>query len=212
MSQQTQNELHEEEEEESPLALASQQTDEWVELTNHPDYEINVNYPHQIRNSKTKRIIKERYEQGYIKVHLNLKSYAKHRIIAEQFIENDDPENKTEIDHINTIRDDNHIQNLRWCTSSSNARNKAGYNSIKAEYVDNLPSDAIKITFYKGIEFEGYYYSKSTQKCYYDNGVRYRTLLYHSAPSKMIYVRAIDVERKTRCIYIKAWLRDEGVE
>ena len=55
MSNQTQNELQQqEEEEESPLALASQQTDEWVELTNHPDYEINVNYPHQIRNSITK--------------------------------------------------------------------------------------------------------------------------------------------------------------
>ena len=206
MSQQTQNELQQEEEEE-------EQTDEWVELNNHPDYEINVNYPHQIRNIKTKRINKESLQNnGYIHISLNNKPYLKHRIIAEQFIENDDPENKTEIDHINTIRDDNHIQNLRWCTSSSNARNKAGYNSIKAEYVDNLPSDAIKITFYKGIEFEGYYYSKSTQKCYYDNGVRYRILLFHSSPSKMIYVRAIDVERKTRCIYIKAWLRDECVE
>lgn len=44
-----------------------------------------------------------------------------HRIIAEAFIDN--PENKPFIDHINTIRTDNSISNLRWCTRLENANN-----------------------------------------------------------------------------------------
>ena len=32
------------------------QSDEWVELKNHPNYLINVNYPHQIIKKNTKLV------------------------------------------------------------------------------------------------------------------------------------------------------------
>lgn len=44
-----------------------------------------------------------------------------HRLIAEAFIPN--PENKPYIDHINTIRSDNRIENLRWVTRKENMNN-----------------------------------------------------------------------------------------
>lgn len=44
-----------------------------------------------------------------------------HRLVAEAFLPN--PENKPCIDHINTNRDDNRIENLRWCTYSENLMN-----------------------------------------------------------------------------------------
>ena len=44
-----------------------------------------------------------------------------HRVVAMAFLPN--PLNKPNIDHINTIRTDNRLENLRWCTQSENNRN-----------------------------------------------------------------------------------------
>lgn len=45
-----------------------------------------------------------------------------HRIIAELFIPN--PENKPEIDHIDTNKLNNRVDNLRWVTRKENLNNK----------------------------------------------------------------------------------------
>ena len=44
-----------------------------------------------------------------------------HRLIASAWLPN--PNNLPEIDHINTIRDDNRVENLRWCTKKENRNN-----------------------------------------------------------------------------------------
>ena len=54
-----------------------------------------------------------------------------HRLISEHYIAN--PENKPFVDHINRIRTDNRICNLRWVTQKENNNNmserKINYNS-----------------------------------------------------------------------------------
>ena len=50
------------------------------------------------------------------------KHHQLHRLIAKTFIPN--PDNKPHIDHINTIKSDNRIKNLRWVTRSENMLNE----------------------------------------------------------------------------------------
>lgn len=62
---------------------------------------------------------------GYIYVRLckdgKGKNVRVHRLVAVAFIPN--PENKTEVDHINAIKTDNSVNNLRWASHKENIRN-----------------------------------------------------------------------------------------
>ena len=62
---------------------------------------------------------------GYRRVQLSKdgkrKYFFVHILVALAFIPN--PENKPEIDHINTDRVDNMVENLRWSTRKENASN-----------------------------------------------------------------------------------------
>lgn len=53
-------------------------------------------------------------QYGYLKVTINRNQYRVHRLVAETFLPN--PDNKPTVDHINRIRDDNRVDNLRWAT------------------------------------------------------------------------------------------------
>lgn len=44
-----------------------------------------------------------------------------HRLVALHFVYNDDPINKTDVDHINYNIDDNRAVNLRWVSKSENS-------------------------------------------------------------------------------------------
>lgn len=46
-----------------------------------------------------------------------------HKLVGIAFVDNDDPKHKIEIDHKNTIRDDNRAENLSWTTKKENFNN-----------------------------------------------------------------------------------------
>ena len=77
------------------------------------------------RSGKSKLLKPTLSTTGYLKVELwtgtKRKIYKLHRLIAEAFIPN--PQNKQFIGHINTIKTDNRIENLRWVTRSENMNN-----------------------------------------------------------------------------------------
>ena len=61
---------------------------------------------------------------GYLHIRLRKNgsgsSYKVHRLLAIQYISN--PLNKSQINHINGIKDDNRLENLEWCTSQENVQ------------------------------------------------------------------------------------------
>ena len=141
------------------------------------DYEILNEYPFTIRRKRDHYEVSESYTSyGYISVHLNTKSYQKHILIAKQFIPNDDPEHKTKVDHYNHIRDDNHLDNLRWCTDSENAKNKSSHLGVQYEFVDEIDDESIEVTDYGNHQFENYYYDQTVDEFYFWNGKQYRKL------------------------------------
>ena len=77
------------------------------------------------KHLKGKIISQKKHMAGYKIVCLskngNETHFFTHIVIARTFIEN--PENKPQVDHINTIRDDNRVCNLRWVSQSENNQN-----------------------------------------------------------------------------------------
>ena len=81
-----------------------------------------------IRNIKGKVLSGTDDGKGYLKVALQTsgrktrKLMKVHRLVAMTFINNDDPSEKIEINHINGIKHDNRVANLEWSSPSDNTR------------------------------------------------------------------------------------------
>lgn len=69
---------------------------------------------------------------GYLRVMINRKTFAIHNIIW--FIEHGNISEGLEIDHINHIRNDNRIENLRLVSHSDNQKNHSLYKTNKSGY------------------------------------------------------------------------------
>lgn len=61
-----------------------------------------------------------------------------HTLIAHAFIENDDPENKKFVDHIDRDKFNNNLDNLRWATNSDNQRNLDSSLYINNEHIKDF--------------------------------------------------------------------------
>ena len=68
-------------------------------------------------------------KDGYYNLRIKgRKSKLLHRLIAELFIPN--PDNLPYIDHINRIKTDNRVENLRWVTHRENMNNRSDSNPV----------------------------------------------------------------------------------
>lgn len=83
-----------------------------------------------IRNKKTGRVLNQRkMKNGYLLVDIQIDkkniTFRSNRLIAETFL--GVPEEDWQADHINRVRDDNRIKNLRWTTPTENNNNRGRF-------------------------------------------------------------------------------------
>ncbi len=87
-----------------------------------------------LQNGKTQGeydITKNSYKSSQLKMYI-------HRIVAETFIENPDPDNFNEIDHINGNCNNNKVENLRWCNRNLQILNRGHKYDINFDDTDYI--------------------------------------------------------------------------
>ena len=92
-----------------------------MEIQDYPNYLIYSDG--RVYNKKFKRFLKPQViKEGYLRLGLSnngkRKMFLIHRLVALHYIPN--PQNKLEVDHINSITNDNSVENLQWLTSQEN--------------------------------------------------------------------------------------------
>lgn len=121
----------------------------------------------EVRNAKTGNIKKPQKDyQGYLRVHLRKNgkkyTYKIQRIVAFTWIPNDDPINKTDVNHIDENKENNCVENLQWVSHKQNMQHGTRTQRQKASkskpvyYIDEESGVAVVYGSSTCTEIDGY--------------------------------------------------------
>jgi len=115
---------------------------DWKTIVDFENYEVNELGEVRRNGKMRKACINNGYYVFTLCKDNKRTHFTVHRLIALYFIPN--PDNLPCVDHINGIRTDNRIENLRWCTKQQNEWNNKGkgYRITKyGKYVAQIRQD-----------------------------------------------------------------------
>lgn len=115
---------------------------EFKQIKDYPNYYICTDgfvYKNMGNNRGLKKLKGSKQSQGYIQITFRKNGkysphFLVHRLVAEYFIPN--PENKLCVDHIDTDKSNNSVENLRWVDHKENSNNELSLKHIKKSQRD----------------------------------------------------------------------------
>jgi hypothetical protein len=154
--------------------------EEWKQI-GQSNYEVST--LGNLRNSKTGGVLKPKTfkkKKDYVCYGVTIadttggkqKHHKMHLLVARAFIPN--PENRTEIDHIDRNTANNAVSNLRWATRSEQAHNSRtrADNKLGEKNIHFRPDGRIKPYFVSGVKFEGsHFFATLEEAVAYRNNV-----------------------------------------
>ena len=178
----------------------SADTDEqiFVPLVYDQRYEISTTEPWNFRRiGKTNCLKQQLSNNGYHRVaigHSN-KQFV-HRLIALQFVQNDNPETNTVVNHLDGNKLNNSISNLEWTTQSRNCKLSKRRGSRPDEYLEELPENVIEITEYTDFELDGFYYDIEDERILKVQNSRRVKIIHPSINGEFLQINLQDINGK----------------
>lgn len=125
----------------------------------------------------------ENRRTGYRQTCVDGKVHYIHRLVAETFIPN--PENLPEVDHINRIKTDNRVDNLRWSSVKDNRRNSPRSDRVESRGGTHTYEDSRK--------YQREYYYRNHDKFLERN----KTYTKKNAPKRKKYMKTFRETHKS---------------
>ena len=113
-------------------------------VNNYEEYEVDTNgvvYGKQGKPLKFS-VNPKGYHMVTFSINGTVQGFGIHQIVARQFIPNDDPEHKTQVNHINGDKTKNNVDNLEWVTPKENMRHSV---DILGNYLEDKNANARSI-------------------------------------------------------------------
>jgi hypothetical protein len=162
----------------------------------NPDYEISTLYPHPIREKGDDVYVEEHYIDELKTFFVDIRKHFKSKafIVADQFLPN--PEEISTIKFKNKNTCDYRIENLEWVPKAKSKQ------PTKAEYLDKLPDNAIKIEAFGKYKYNDYYFDPESKQVIQTNSSKSKSKIKVIKPSdsngrEIIVIKDSEDKRRT---------------